>query len=320
MEYLEVAVPKMVAAQGSIVEGSVSNDPRVVLQFLPVGDPPNPPQWMSPAPLPRSTLEQSLTMIREIDEMMFTNEASRGVSPGDRFSGRAIAALNDYNNSPLIMMLRAERYGWADIGAFVLAMYANHPGGGLWKAVMDSHGVPTAHEWTPDVLDPDAKITVRADSDIPQSPTIVQERLAELAGQFPQIVGLIDPVRLLEAVGIPGARGLVSRSNADAALAQWENAQIGSGEVLLPMSWHNHAVHISEHNWQRNQPEYLTWPEAKQRVMDEHIQAHENLMFMEAQRQAALNAMQPGLAGIPQASAPVGSALPEPEGPRPTER
>jgi len=47
------------------------------------------------------------------------------------------------------------------------------------------------------------------------------------------------------------------------------------GQLPAPADWHNHEVHIIEHNNMRKHPEYASWSPQKMQMFEAHITAHE---------------------------------------------
>lgn len=291
-------------------EEDLTDEPGEIIFYHP--DAGTMPAYTMPAPLPRSLTQQKQEKLAEIDDILYSHDVSRGIAPGDRTSGLAVATLAEHNDSPLGPWARRENLSWARTAKSVLQLYEANARGYRKAVVVDERKIPHIYDWNGERLRGQHEVTVPKDVTLPQSRAVNQARIAELAGQFPAVFAQMDAKTLARVLDLSDEAFVGQVLDANANLAQWENARMVADEVLLPQEWHNHAVHIAEHNDLRNSPEYHFLPDETKQMIDLHIQSHQRYEEEQAAQQAQLNAMSPGLAGLPQAGAPTGSAIPLP--------
>jgi hypothetical protein len=266
---------------------------------------------MQPADLPRYLYQEPGNLERELDDIMSTNEVSRGVAPGDRNSGSALAILAEQNDGPLGVMAVDQANGWSHLASMVLRLYGQHVDKDRTTTVWVD-GVPQRSTWVGKDLQGQWRVHVPVESTSPESHAARMAQLVDMKQNFPEVFANADPGELARALDTPGSRPLLATANADARKAIRENAELLAGTVCIPALFDDHARHISEHNRERKGRGYELASDEIRKVIDDHVLAHQRLIEEEAASQAALNAVTPGLAGLPQADAPVGSEVPLP--------
>ena len=158
---------------------------------------------------------------------------------------------------------------------------------------------------------------------MPHSQVTVQDMLLKLSQQFPGQFGSLSMAQLGVMFQIPNmAAAFQSTIDPQLALAQWENSRIMAGaddfEVEIA-PWHNHDIHVQEHNRERASSAYRDAPQPHRDFMDVHIQAHTQLaaeQMLKQQEQAGV--FEGGAAPMPMdpmAGGPPGPGGPPPGGP-----
>lgn len=301
---------RMLVPSGSMEDPSVLTDtPGEMVEYYPDQSGQG-PHWMPAPEMSRYVFLQKDTIIREIDEIMHSNEVARGVAPGDRNSGLALSILAERNDTPLGVMAHNQASGWSGLASKVLRLVEARAGDSRESVVMLDGGVPYAFSWNGAELQGQTKVTVPLESTTPQSRSALAAQYMELSTAFPQITEGVPRHQLLTLFNMPGRRGLEESVDPDAAKAQRENSLLVAGEVPIPAPFDDHAVHMSVHNNFRKSRTYDFLPDELRQSVDDHIQAHQRLIEEEAVHQAQLNDAVPGLGALPQADDPVGSAVP----------
>jgi hypothetical protein len=267
------------------------------------------PSYMAPAQLSRYVYQLAEDVQRDLDDLMSTNEVARGVAPGDRNSGLALSILAERNDTPLGVMAHSQASGWARIAQMVLRLYQDRITQER-DAVVWVEGVPRPIRWNGEALRNQWRVKVPLEATSPQSKAAWVAQITSVKASFPEMFAGLPPEQLVALLDVPGLSPVRQLVNADAARARKENELVMSGEVIFPHDYDDHARHIAEHNRMRKSDSYLYAPDEYRDTLDKHIEAHQRLLEEEAASQAALNAVQPGLAALPQASEPIGSAVP----------
>ena len=302
---------RMLIPSGSVEDPTTMTDtPGEMIEYFPdqsgIG-----PHWMAAPEMSRYVFLQKDTIIREIDEIMHSNEVARGVAPGDRNSGLALSILAERNDTPLGVLAHNQASGWSNLASKVLQLVQARAQDSRQSVVTLDGDVPYAFSWNGAELQGQTKVTVPLESTTPQSRSALVAQYMEMAGAFPQITEGVPRHQLLGLFNMPGRRGLEESVDPDAAKAQRENSLLVAGEVPFPAQFDDHAVHMSVHNNFRKSRTYEFMPDELRQSVDDHIQAHQRFIEEEAIAQAQLNDAVPGLAALPQADDPVGSAIPQ---------
>lgn len=301
---------RLLIPSGSIADPTIMTDtPGEGIEYFPDQSGQG-PHWMPAPEMSRYVFLQKDTIIREIDEIMHSNEVARGVAPGDRNSGLALSILAERNDTPLGVMAHNQASGWAGIATKVLKLFEKRAGDTRESVVMLDGGVPYSFSWNGAELQGQTRVTVPLESTTPQSRSALAAQYMEMATAFPQITEGVPRHQLLTVFNMPGRRSLEESVDPDAAKAQRENSLLVAGEVPIPARFDDHAVHMSVHNNFRKSRTYEFMPDELRQSVDDHIDAHQRLVEEEAVQQAQLNDAVPGLGALPQADEPVGSAVP----------
>lgn len=274
-----------------------------------------PPRYLDPPNLPRWLVEHKNTLREQIDDIMSVHDVSRGQAPGDRNSGLALSVLAEKDETPLGLMAHDQAEGWSFIGSFCLKLWADKVKEFREASVQTPVGVPVVRKWTGRHLAGQTRATVPLDSTQPKSRAATQAWIIQIAQTFPGVIPQ-NPVLLSRLLDLPNQSMFTEAMDADVAQAESENHLMSVGivpgldEKPYPMPWDDHAKHIAEHNRFRKSGAYINAPTDVRKIVDDHIQAHENLASEETLQQRNLNQTLPGMAAVPQANEPAGSAVP----------
>lgn len=287
------------------------------------------PHWAQQAEVSRWLREEPGVLSAEMDEMMSTHAISKGQQLGDRNSGLALSILAEKDDTPLGPLAREQARGWAYIGRYVLMamrhnvdqlnqMYGEQavadglvrddgtPAVDPIKArfqTVTENKVPVVREWTAEDIDENPVVTVPLETVSPRSAAATKAELVSMATAFPNLGANLDMRTLARVTRTPSLDAAFMAENSDVACAQRENELMLEGIECTPDSWHEHAIHIREHNDQRNTLDYETADPEIQKLYDDHVLLHEQMAAMDLMRQA-----QPALPsqplGLPPGSGP----------------
>lgn len=278
-----------------------------------------PPRWLDPPQIPRWLVETVVRDRDELDNVMTVHDISRGQAPGDRNSGLALSVLAEKDETPLGLMAHDQATGWGYIASFVLELWSDkvieQRTATVNVDVSATQSVPVSQRWTGKDLAGQTRVVVSLESTLPHSRVAIQAWIMNLADRFPDMMPK-DPSKLARLLDLPGADLFGEMVDADVAQATMENHLLSIGEIPAagdkpyPLPWDDHAKHIAEHNRFRKSQRYVNATQYVRDITDLHVKAHEMLVLEEAQQQAQMNAVVPGIAALPQAHEPLGSMVP----------
>ena len=270
------------------------------------------PEFMAPAQVGRWLFNERDQQRQTLDQIMHVTDVMKGVAPGDRNSGLALSVLAEGGETPLGRMARDQAKGWSELASMVLRILevkVTAPRSATVAVEAIDTKVPVTKRWTGNDLRGQVTAKMPTDNAMPTSKSQRQAWLLNLVDR-----GLVpkNPMLLAKTLQVGGISMFTELVDADAAKAIRENHLMQNGEVMIPEPFDDHPVHISEHNSFRKTEAYRLAPEDIREIHDLHIKAHEVSEAQQAAEQAMLNGIQPGLAGMPQADEPSGSAVPLP--------
>lgn len=150
------------------------------------------------------------------------------------------------------------------------------------------------------------------------------ERMAQVKEMMQ--LGMLDPQIALRFMNMGAVVAAKDLQQIDVRQARRENILMRSGEpdkAEPAEDFHNHAVHLLEHNNERKRSSYQRWPDEAKMLMELHIAMHDQLQQQEMMQQAEQAQMMqmamapPEMAQMPETAEgePVGSEQPPPGGP-----
>lgn len=284
-----------------------SDEPGQIIPFIP--DNGEKPQYLQAPSLPRDFRYETERLDNELDDILYTHATSRGMAPGDRNSGLALSILAEKDDTPLGTMARDQQQGWSRIGAQVLMLYAEHVSKPRTSRTKGPDNVPVTIEWNGKMLGNQFDVRVPLDTVMPHSRAATQAMLVDLKQSFPEQFQGLDASTFMRLLDLHGVEHLRETMDDDVANAMYENTMMAQGEVMIPEPWHDHTVHMAEHNRERNSVRYRLASDEVKETFRLHMEAHQKMIAEEIAKQQALNAAMPGLGAMPQADEPVGSMV-----------
>lgn len=258
--------------------------------------------------LPWREIDNTRQAFRDIASQ---HEVSRGHTPPNVRSGTAINLLKEIDDSSSTIALRGIERAEEKLGRHILEV--------------------VRQEWT----EPRMVMVLGIDGDIERRSFITgneisgeyvvqtgsawpyskAEKINSVLDLFER--GLLEPGEALEHLdlGVTSATILKGR-NEDKRHARRENqkfeeltAVLPDGQVdidmmidqardLAPEMWHNHMVHVDEHNRLRKSARYETWPVLKTMLFEAHIEGH--MLALQQQLMAQMRAEDPSLRPQPE--------------------
>lgn len=307
----KAATSRLMVPLGSLRdEDELDDEPGALVHYMPDATGGG-PHWLEAPNLPRDIRYEADKLEMEMDDCLFTHAVTRGQAPGDRNSGLALSILAEKDDTPLGVLARDQQAGWQEVTKQAIQIYAKRVTKPRTARVVDAAGeVPVTIEWTGEQIAGSDDVFISPDSVMPHSRAATQAMLIELKQTFPEQFQNIPPEVFLRMLDMSSSNEFREAMDDDVACAVWENAMLMQGQVELPMPWHDHAVHIAEHNRERNSRRYRYADDDTRELMDDHIVAHEQILRDEAAKAMHANQVEPGLAALPNADNTLGSLVP----------
>lgn len=333
---------RILMPMGSVMEGEdeFSGETAEVIRYDPAAG--APPAWMQAPQIPRWLREQKDDIEAALDELFSRHAVSRGVAPGDRNSGTALAILAEKDETPLGLFVGNQQRGWQAIAEMVLMterhllMQANEQlaKAGVTDEMTVSDVLPQSGREGPEQIEYRAvdisetpNVHIPIESVRPMSQIAVQDQMVRLAGVFPKMFQELDAPSLAAILQVPDQAAFTYVPDYHVSLAEWENGRMLLGvdddEVVVD-DWHDHEKHIERHNSARASARYREAPEAVRMFIDQHVEAHAKVYedqqqraMMQQMQQAMMMQAPPGMPpgappGLPPGmdQPPMGGALP----------
>jgi len=303
MDHLDnVSNVRMAIPQSAIdIMDQVSDRPGEMLTFM---DGMDKPSYIVPPNSPSDWWRIIETLSLQLDDELGVHDISRGAAPVNIESGYGLSVLAEQDSTPIGKMTKSIAFAFAEMASAVLQLYESEAKGAKRTSVVTTPDQMTRTvRWTGKDLAGQTTVVVPLDAVAPRSQAAMQA-FAEKALQM----GLIQTVQQFTRLSeIPGARDMIDAVAPDVARARRENHAMSLGQVRFPEDWDNHADHLAEHNAFRKSAAYETLGPKVKELFAVHVQAHETLAGAEAGKMS-MRALEPGLAGAPNAQ----GALPVP--------
>lgn len=268
---------RILVEEGSMDDPSIFDDtPSQILEYK-TGT--SAPKWMETAQVPRWMTGETDRLLGEINDVLSQPEVARGVAPGDRNSGAALALLAEKADGPLGPFARDQARGWSQLATDSIRTLHHHmqPGEMRQSTIYTDQNVPQRIEWNRDDIDENVEVTVPVEATEPRSFTAIRAQMLDLARTFPAMFANIDPSSMARTLGLGSIQSVLASADKTRQFVEWENDQMMSMVVVVPDGWHNHAAHIAIHEEYRNSSAYETADPQVQELVDAHIAAHKAL-------------------------------------------
>jgi hypothetical protein len=321
---------RMLIPNGSVMEGEdeLTGEAAEVIRYEPSSG--GEPHWMNAPQVPRWLREHITSQEMELDDLFSTHAISRGEQVGDRNSGLALSILAEKDDTPLGLMSGDQQRGWQDISEMVL-MTERH----LLEQASEAGTPLEVEEVLPGQNHDDAPEEVRyraedisehpivhipLDAVMPKSQAAVQDMMLRFSQSFPQMFQQLGPSQLATILQVPDPFAFTYTGDPQVDLATWENGRMVAGaddyEVEIA-DWHDHDIHVQEHNRIRASASYRNAPPEVRQYIDLHIDAHakiaaEQMAMQQQQMMMQQQVAPPQMEGEPPAEQP--PAAPAPQG------
>ena len=280
-------------------------------ELLPYNDSlPVKPAYLSPPQMPGWWIDMPDRLAAQMDDIMGVHDISRGSAPANIESGFGLTILAEKDTTPVTRLARETSRAFGRLMSMVLAIYEDKTKSKSVtrrSLVRVPGNAPLTVVWNGKDLKGQTTAFVPYDAVVPRSRASSLEMAkdmlqAQLITTLPEFVAVAD---------LAGGRDVLAATSPDVDQARRENSQFGLGRQSIPRQWHDHKLHISEHNAYRKTVDFEMLDEEEKQMIADHIQAHATLGAEEIGDSRARSNIDPALAAAPTpAEGPVVAPLP----------
>ena len=270
------------------------------------------PDYLSPPQMPGWWVQTPEKLGDQIDDIMGVHDISRGSAPANIESGFGLTILAEKDNTPITRLTKESAGAFGRLMTMALQIYVQETSKVNIKRrslVQIPGNAPIDVMWNGKDLRDQTTALVPADAILPRSRAASMEMAKDML-----TAGLIETLpEFLAIANVAGSRDILAVTSPDVDQARRENSQFGLGRQSIPESWHNHAIHIEEHNKYRKTVDYLMLSKEDKEMIADHIQAHATLGAEETGDARMRSNIDPALGMAPTAAeGPMLSPLPPP--------
>lgn len=115
--------PQLLAPKGSITPSKITNEPGLVIEYLPGGPP---PQWAPPPPLPEYVVTIPDRVLADMEDLSGQHEVTQGQAPPGVTAGTAISYLGEKDSAYLTAQYMNIEDGYAKIAKQTLQLFVQY--------------------------------------------------------------------------------------------------------------------------------------------------------------------------------------------------
>lgn len=242
------------------------------------------------APVPDSYWKDIEQSRQEINEVSGVNEVSRSELPsGQKLSGIGIAYLQEQDDTRLSPTAHSAGRAAEDLGKFRLELARQFYDEPRMLRIIGPNNSVRVREFRREDIPDEVDVRVVAGAGLPKSRLAKQQLIFDLWDK--KIV--TDPRAVVKLLEFGEVDGLHDDIQLDIAQAERENEALKAGDPQMapaPEDFHNHDVHIAEHDRSRKSEEYERLPDEVRALFAAHVLAHKEMMLERQAERALLGA------------------------------
>ncbi len=258
------------------------------------------PDYLSPPQMPGWWLQQPEKLGEQIDDIMGVHDISRGAAPANIESGFGLTILAEKDNTPITRLTKEVAGAFGRLMSMVLKIYEDKT---TDKAVKRRSLVQIPGNAPIDVMWNGKDLKGQTTALVPQEAILPRSRAAQLEMAKDMLTAYgpdtITPTEFIAIADLPSSRDILAVTSPNVDQSRRENSQFGLGRQSKPEPWHDHKIHIKEHNKYRMTVDYIMLSDEDQEMVADHIQAHATLGAEEIGDSRARSNIDPALAAAP---------------------
>jgi len=271
---VKLSNPPLLAPMGAIT-GEVKMNPGEVISYNPLVLQGGKLEQLKIEPFPAQAVNMLVRLEQEADEQAGVTALTRGGVPRNVRSAQqlsALAALEDQRRQVALQgyteMIEAALTNALKLARKYMSLPRQLGGGNNAAFIIRGSDIP-----------PDAQVKVTIDLETAPPSAEEEKRLFALFDR-----GIIQDPRLLVRLLKYGSKEeMFTDADLDEAQAQRENARMAEGVAVMPEDFHNHMLHLIEHNRFRKTEAYEQLPPERKELFARHVAVHQQ--FLQAVQQ-----------------------------------
>lgn len=305
--------PQRLAEEGSYTAGTINNTPGLIIDYK-RGRPK--PEWSVPPPMPMYVLEALRQCIADIQEVFGQHEVSRGQVPSGIRSGRAVAFLQEQDDSRLGPHIYAMEKCIEDSGSQLLALMRQFYKESRTIRIVGKNNEILVRQISGNDISSDVSVRVQAGSAFPRSKAAKAQDVYDLLDRK-----VFDPANdkdraaIWRLLDLERTDSTVEEARLDERMADYENTLMADGKVVMVREFQDPVIHLARHEVHQKSLEFLEYPDNIQAIFDAHKQMHaEQLRALASGGQPSA---EPGPMAAPAdnlTGSPVSGGMPPPAG------
>jgi hypothetical protein len=283
--------PKHLVPIGSLMEGKeITNAPGEDIRYTPVNG--LKPEVMKGADIPEGYHKVIDTTRSELYDASGQHEVSHGQSPFTR-TATGIAYLQEQDDARLAPIIRNYDRAFEKSSEAKLKLARQYYDEPRLLHIVGADNKTEVVAFSRDMIPNNINVHIQAGgSALPRSRVARQDFLLKL-WTLPRPI-IDDPKVMLDLLEFGEISGVYENIKQDINQAGRENdtmtgtvngapAQAGAmgqptqGQEIVPRDFHNHLVHIKEHNKVRNSVQYEEMAQPTQQIIDKHVALHQQM-------------------------------------------
>ena len=213
--------PQLLAQQGSIVPGRMTNEPGQIIQYRPGTPPPSP---LPLQPLPEYVVNQLQQVVQDFEDLSGQHEVSKGSTPAGVTAGTALAFLKETDDNYLTPQYQNVEDGFERIAFQTLSLFNQHVDVPRRIKVIGADGAFDSALLQGSDVEGGTDIRVEPGSSVGQS---MAAKRAAIMDMFS--VGILqDPNQALRLLEMGGAQKVLDTISVAEKKAQRENTKLKS--------------------------------------------------------------------------------------------
>lgn len=244
------ARPQILAAEGSIDEDSITNEPGSIIWWSPVLSKGHLPQYMRPPVVPAWVTTIMSIAEKDIYDLMSRHEVSQG-QIGGVSSGRQAAILRQADDVRWDPTLLLNEKGLEETARLMLAFAQENMSGEQVLTIIGRSRSVEVFRFHANEMNISDRVNVRFDiaSQLPWTKESSRQQAVQLAQ-----AGLLDKETLRNIMEFPSPENIYEANQSERINARKEN-QLLESVYFPPLLSDRHDVHIEEHRAWVNRPE-----------------------------------------------------------------
>ncbi|BCV23295.1 hypothetical protein [Gelria sp. Kuro-4] len=236
-------------------------------------------------PYPPQVVNTLMRLLQERDDISGINDVSRGIVPRGIRSGEGLSYLLEQDETRLAVTARNYEAMIGDAMGMVLRMAREFYDIPRVIRILGTNNQREVALFKAEDIPPDADVRVEAGSTLPKSMVQQQQFLLDLWDR--RIIN--DPRLVLRLTQYGSTEEVFNEIELDSSQALRENDRMAAGVYAEVEDFHNHAVHIAEHNRFRKTVDFERLAPERRELFKQHVDKHKQFLAEAQQGGGALN-------------------------------